>query len=298
MNIESLRVFYKTIYFSSISTAARELYISQPATSLQIKSLEKELNTKLLERSNKGVLPTQTGEIVYRYAESILELYENMISDIASCDGSKVNRLTISCCSTLGEYSLPCSIYEFKNKHQEVEIHTEHTFSYDVITQIRDRGVDVGFIEGGCGEDNIECLPVGNSEMFFVASPKLVKEKHMSKEQLLKYNILIIHRKSALRKIIEQGLYNAGISSCNLKINMESPSIESIKSSVISGQGISILPYLSIKKELYNKSLSTFQVDDVRFSYGFSMIYNNKIEKAIKTQFIKYMKLEGKDKLC
>ena len=75
---------------------------------MNIKALEKELQLTLIERSNKGVVPTEAGKIVFKYAESILALYENMVRDAKGCEGSRQKMLTISSCATLGHYSLPC----------------------------------------------------------------------------------------------------------------------------------------------------------------------------------------------
>ena len=291
-------MFYKTIYYSSISIAAKELFISQPAASLQIKALEKELKMELIERSNRGVTPTEAGKVVYKYAENILSLCENMIKDAGECNNNGKKRLTISSCATLGQYALPCSLYEFSKKFKDIEIQTEHTFTYDVIAQVKDRGFDIGFIEGSYSDENIDCIFMGNTELFFVTSPKLYDIDRIRKDKLYQYSFFMIHRKCTMRKIIEENFVKGNVSISQLKINMESPSIEEIKSFVLSGNGISILPYLSIKKELYNKSLKILKVDDISFPYSFSMIYNKKHVKPIKHEFINFMKNEGKDKLC
>jgi len=298
MNIEFLKVFYKTIYYNSISTAAKELFISQPAVSMQIKALEKELNLKLLDRSNKGVVPTEAGKVIYRYAEDILMLHENMLKDLQRFNGIVVNRLTISCCSTLGQYSLPCSLYEFKKSFPDIDIYIEHAPSSEVIVQVRDRGVDIGFIEGFYEDSGTDCIPMGNSFLHFVASPELIGRNGISKDDIYKYNIFFIHRKCSLRRIIEENLAKAGINATSLKISIESPSIESIKASVVAGQGISILPYLCIKKELYSKSLTIFEIENIKFPYSFSLIHKKKNGKLIKNEFIHYMKNIGKEKLC
>lgn len=298
MNIDILKVFYKTIYYSSISIAAKELFLSQPAVSMQIKALEKELNLTLLDRSNKGVAPTEAGKVIYRYAEDILQLHENMLKDLKQINGCMVNRLTISCCSTLGQYSLPCSLYEFKKSFPDLDIYIEHAPSADVIVQVKDRGIDIGFIEGSSSDADIECIPMGSSFLHFVASPELIGKNVIKKEDLYKYNMFFIHRKCSLRRIIEENLANSDIDRRLLKISIESPSIESIKASIIAGQGISILPYLCIKKELYSKSLTIFEVENVKFPYSYSLIYKKKNVKLIKNEFINYMKSVGKDKLC
>ncbi len=116
MNINNLRAFYKTVYYKSISSSAKELYLSQPAISQQIKTLEKDLKTTLLKRSNRGVIPTPAGELVYQYAERILNLYDNMLQDLQCCENDCVNRLTISCCPTIGQYVCPALFTNLKRK--------------------------------------------------------------------------------------------------------------------------------------------------------------------------------------
>lgn len=170
--------------------------------------------------------------------------------------------------------------------------------SSDVIAQVKDRGIDIGFIEGSYSGADIECIPMGSSYLHFVASPELIGKNVIKKDDLCNYNMFFIHRKCSLRRIIEENLATSEIDRKLLKISIESPSLESIKASVIAGQGISILPYLCIKKELYSKSLVIFEVENVKFPYSYSLIYKKKNVKHIKTEFINYMERVGKEKLC
>lgn len=275
MNIENLRAFYKTVYYKSISSAARELYLSQPAISQQIKALEKDLKATLLKRTNRGVFPTPAGELVYQYAERILNLYDNMVKDLECCQNNCINRLTISACPTIGQYALPCTLHEFKRRYKNITVHVEHNFTPEVIYNVKEGGIDIGFIEGCYVDENISCIPLGDFKMHFVASGNW-EEKSLSKNKLLRYNFFIIHRKCALRKIIEETLLAHEIDIKKLKIEMEFPSIESIKSSVAAGHGLSILPYIAIKKELYTKTLSIVEVEGIEFNYSYSLIYNKK----------------------
>jgi len=297
VNIENLRAFYKTVYYKSISSAAKELYLSQPAISQQIKALEKDLKATLLKRSNRGVIPTPAGELVYQYAERILNLCDNMIKDLECCENDCINRLTISSCPTIGQYALPCTLHEFKRRYKNVTVHVEHNFTPEVIYNIKEGGIDIGFIEGCYIDENISCIPLGEFKMHFVASGNW-EEKSLLKNKLLRYNFFIIHKKCALRKVIEETLLANGIDIKKLKIEMESPSIESIKSSVAAGHGLSILPYIAIKKELYTKTLSIVQVENIEFNYTYSIIYNKKIYKKSKFDFIDFIKNSGKNFFC
>lgn len=297
MDLDNLRVFCKTYSCQSISLAAKELFLTQPTITHKLKALEAELKLVLFERSNKGVTPTEAGHMIYTYAQNILGLYDNMIQDLASYDGKIVKRLTISSCSTFGQYALPCSLYEFKKRNSNIELQLEHAFSTEIITQVKEQGIDIGFIEGIYADEEIECLSLGKSQLLFVTSPEVITDESFQLDNLYDFNLLLMHRKSTLRKIIETTLSNKGLDLKKLKI-IESPSLESIKSALQSGQGISILPYMSIKKELFTKSLISFNFDELDMEYPFSLIHKKQIIKPCKTEFIHYIKTEGLRKLC
>lgn len=297
MDMDNLRVFCKTFNCQSISLAAKDLFLTQPTVTNKLKSLETELNLVLFERSNRGVTPTEAGHMIYNYAQNILGLYDNMIQDLSSYDGKTVKRLTIASCSTFGQYALPCTLYEFKKRYTNIVLELEHAFSTEIITQVKEKGVDIGFIEGIYSDEEIECLPLGKSQLLFVTSPQVLAYTSFRLEHLYNLNLLLMHRKSTLRKIIETTLRNKDIDFDKLNI-IDSPSLESIKSALLSGQGISILPYMSIKKELFTKSLVSFNIDDLIMEYPFSLIHKKQIVKPCKREFIDYIKIEGLKKLC
>lgn len=297
MDLSSLQAFYKTVHNGSISTAAKELYLSQPAISMQIKSLEQELNVKLLERSNKGAKPTEAGKIVYEYAQKILELYEHMEKDILSLTNTRKNISVISCPS-FGHYSLPCSLYEFKKRFKGIDFDIEFTFTNDVISRVEEGIYDIGFIEGDYSSDNVDCATLGASQMYFVANPNIVKSNVFSIEDIIKNHLFIIDKKCCLRKIIDSVLESHGMNVHDFNLEMESSSFEAIKSSVLAGEGISIMPYISIKKELYNKSLIILEVEDIVFKYHYSLIYSKKVNDPLKQNFISFIKDYGKKTFC
>lgn len=298
MNIEGLRAFYLTVYYGNISMAAKHLFLSQPAVSQQIKALERDLGESLLKRSNKGVEPTEVGKRVYEYAESLLALYDNMLSDVKSCREGVIRRLSISCCPTLGEYALPCTLVDFKERYRDVEIHIEHNVTSQVIADVKEKGVDIGFIEGSYCADPIQCRPLGTSELFFVYNPAVLHSCPQKKEDLYRYPMFIINRHNYLRELIDKTLANHCVDLHRLRIELESPSLESIKSSVISGQGIAILPYIAIKKELYTKTLATFPLEDIKFPYTYSMIFNMHNSKSVQQDFVQFIKKTGKNTFC
>ena len=84
MDIRQLRLFCRIVERHSFSLAAGDVHITQPAASLQVRSLERELKTKLLDRSSREIIPTDSGEVLYRYAKQILDLHERAGTEIAN----------------------------------------------------------------------------------------------------------------------------------------------------------------------------------------------------------------------
>ena len=297
MDIENLRVFCKTYTCKSISLGAKELYLTQPTVTGKLKALEAELNLILFERNNKGVRPTAAGEVFYVYAENIVSVYDNMRRDLDAYDGNAVKRLSISSCSIFGQYALPCSLYEYKKKVPDIEIQLEQAYSSDIILQVRDRGVDIGFIEGTYSDDVVECIVLGKTQGLFVASPTLIKSDFLLLEDLYRYSLFMSRQESTLRRTVEAAFRQEGIEIGKLQIT-ELPSVESIKSSLVSGLGISVLPYMAIKKELFTKNLTPFSVENIQVEYPYSVIYKKNTAKPCKRDFINYISDEGINYIC
>lgn len=297
MEINDLKIFCRIYDRSSISLAAKDLFLSQPSVTHKLKTLETELDLILFERNNKGVLATAAGRVVYDYARNILSLADEMLQDLTCYGHNHVNRLKLLSSATFGQYALPCSLFEYKKKAGKPEIELEYAHSSEIISQIRDCLVDVGFIEGIVIDDEIDCLQIGKSKALFVASPKLNCDPQMTHEALSQYSFMALSNRSTLRHLIDNTLLEYEVRLDKLK-RVESPSVESIKSSVISGQGIAVLPYMAVKKDLYTKNLVSFNVDSISFEYPISLIFRKTSKKISLIDFVNFIRFEGIRKLC
>lgn len=297
MEIDDLKIFCKIYERSSISLAAKELFLSQPSVTHKLKTLESELDLVLFERNNKGVSATAAGRVVYDYARNILSLVDGMMRDLSCYGHNSTNRLSLLSSATFGQYALPCSLFEYKKKVGNPEIELEFAHSSDIVNQVRDCLIDVGFIEGTVIDDEIECLPIGKSKALFVAAPILNCAPQMPKEALYPYSFMALSNRSTLRHLIDDALLGYGFELDKFK-RVESPSVESIKSSVISGQGIAVLPYMAVKKDLYTKNLVSIQVDSVSIEYSISLIYRKTARKPCLIDFVNFIRFEGIRKLC
>lgn len=298
MNINYLISFLEVLSQNNISKAASSLHMTQSALSQQLQSIEKNLNSTLMIRSNKGIELTEEGEIVKVYSETLVNIYENMLKELDSYKKSNISTLKISACSTVGQYMLPCTLHLFKKKHTNVKFNLKIEKSKRVVENILDLSCDVGFIDGDTNNEQLQCVKICSNYMVVVSSPKLkVDSQELSLTEISSFPLILPSPGTTHRGIIDAMFAIGGIKEPN--IEMELDSLEAIKASVEAGHGISIIPYSSVKKEIHLKVLQKADIIEHKPSCNISMIYQKKaLEKPEIKQFIDYIRRYGKETFC
>lgn len=298
MQIESLKFFHEVASVRSISKVAKSSLISQSALSQQIQRLEDSLGYKLLERSNKGVELTDAGIIVEKYAKNVLSSYDNMIEELnnmSNCD----NIIRINSIWTIATYALPCTLFKIKKKHQTHSYSLTSNLSDDVEHHLLNDTCDVGFIYDKPNDNSLSNYRVGVDKLVAVASQNFSIKPELYAKELLSFGLIMLNGKSRERRLINKVFNNLGYDLKNVNILFELDSIESIKSMVTNGYGISFLPYSSIKKELYTKQLKEIKILDFEINCDVYMVYKHDkyMKKSIK-EFIDYIKKIGEKSFC
>ncbi len=263
MNLYYLKSFYVTVKSNSISKAAKTLHLTQPGLSLQLQSLEKDLGVCLLTRSNKGVELTEAGQVLFDYASTILSLQENVERDISNIKEEK-KRLMVGSCKAIGEYALPCSIYVFKNDNENIDIQMDIVNTTDVVQSLESRKVNLGITSGNPNNSKLCSKKITSDRLLLVTSLPLVKDK-ITLDELAKLPLIFREDGSGTKSIISKTLETHGVKTSDLNVIYELNSMEAIKTSVISGKGISFIPEMSIKRELKDGLLKSIEIEDVDF---------------------------------
>ncbi|QSQ09115.1 HTH-type transcriptional activator CmpR [Koleobacter methoxysyntrophicus] len=288
MNLDYLKAFYLTVLTNSISKAAKELHLTQPALSMQIQALEKELDSKLLVRSNKGVELTEAGQIVFDYAKTILALNNNIQRDLKKLSGNG-SPVMIGSCSSVGEYALPCSIFLFREKYPDIKVNLEIRNTREVINRLINHSIDIGIIQGRVINQQIKLIKLAPDEIFAVVSPKLFKKDEITIEELKKLPLIIREKGSGIREIVEKSLEGSNLNEFN--IIGELNSMEAIKSSIIAGKGISFMSRLSINKELHTGVLKPVNIKGLSFKSNFYIAHlKDKTLTTNEQKFISFIK--------
>lgn len=271
MNIESLSYFYQVARSRSITKVANAQHISQSALSQQIQKFEESIGTPLLERSNKGVTLTPMGEIAMKYCENITRTYQKMLQEIQETqERDAVVRIIASYAIT--DYSLPCTLFRIKERYSYHKYELNSSDSPAIVEQVMNNFSDVGFIYGESDVQDLACEYLGNSAIVLVTHYDRDMPEQLQIEQLTEYPLIGLNEKYEIKNILKKNLQPHGFTYEDLSILFETDSIEALKSSVSRGHGLSFLPYVAVKEEIYRNKFRLIPVQDLHLAQNVSMI--------------------------
>ena len=292
MNTEALHAYYETLQMKSISKAAQKLHMSQPALSMQLQALERELGYTLLHRTNRGVTATEEGQIVFEYVQNVLELLDDMDNKLKKQAELKYSQILLGTCPTLAEYLIPCSLYSFKEKYPHTCIDQKTVASREVIESLKNHMIQIGLINGTSKNPEIVCHELFTSDIHLVMSAKrsYVDREWIQPEELYRLPFVLPTKSSRTRSLLQQELYPFGIDVNQLQTKLEFDYLESIKSLVVSGKGMAFLPYMAIKKELYTDMLKVIRIEGMDLKWRCSLIHLAKKQlHQTEKEFIRFL---------
>ncbi len=249
MELNQLRGFLAVAQAESFTKAAKKLYLTQPALSLQIKALEEELGESLFERQGKQLLLTAAGRVLLERANQILGLVEQTQQEMKAVHGLKMGRLTIGTTDSNCLYLLPTLIQFFREKFPGVELHFTNRHSAEMVGLVVEGSVDFGLVTLPALDARVEAEPLFWREDVVICGPihPLSESSSVTLEDLIEYPLLLLEKSSTSRLLLDQMLVRAGLVPRKL---MELGSIEVIKCFVELGLGVSIVPGFTVEEEL------------------------------------------------
>lgn len=293
MNFEHLKVFHTVAKKKSFSETAKILHLSQPSVSLQIRQLEESVGTKLLERTTKKVNLTQEGEILLQSAEKILNLIYQTEKEITRFSQSIHGDLIIGASVTIGEHVLPYVLGNYKKEYPNVNLIMKIDNSEQIIEKLRNEQIDLAFIQSVQSYAEFCQKPFLEDEMVVIISWNDSRIDHMklsiSTDELFSLPIILRESGSGTRQVIERQLQKHGLNPNDLNIILELENTESIKSTVESGMGISIISKVAVEKELRLKTLRQLSIQGLDLKRIFYSVYNEKKLTLPSESFLSYI---------
>lgn len=208
-SMELYKIFYVVAKCGSISHAAKELTITQPAVSQSVKLLEDALQTKLFQRTSKGVCLTQEGEVLYSYVSQGYELIELGEKKLIQMQNLELGEVRIGASDmTLQFYLLPF-LEKFHDQYPAIKVSVTNGPTPETVQNLREGRIDFGIVSAPFSNQNdIETINVREIEDIFVAGRKFLpyKNKMLDLSQLETLPLIMLEENTSSRKYMEQFL--------------------------------------------------------------------------------------------
>jgi DNA-binding transcriptional LysR family regulator len=290
--LDQLKILQAIANEGSFKKAADKLYISQPAVSLQIQNLEKQLNTPLFYREKRKARLTETGELLIKYCARILNLCEETCRAIDELHTLQSGALIIGGSQTTGTYLMPRLIGLFRHRYPQINIELQVHSTRKISWGIANGHIDLAVVGGKVPEelkDIIEISAYAEDELALILplTHSLSSRDFIQKEDLYSINFIVLNPQSTIRNVIETTLLQHGIDSSYLKIEMELNSIEAIKNAVHSGLGGAFVSVSAISKELELGMLHWAKIEGITIKRTLSILLNPNRYYTNATQMFK-----------
>jgi len=293
MNLYRLRVFSAVAQHRSITRAANELLLTQPAVSLQIKALEQELGVRLLERGGVKLRLTQAGEVLYRSAVSMLHAKdeaERAISELR--DGTK-GRLVLGAGTTGGMYVLPRIVQAYKRLWLETEI-TLHIGTTDqLLEKLLQNVLDMALAGGPIDDRRFVVEFICTDELVLIAAPShpIASRGTVTVKDLGSVPFIVPEPGSRTRQLVERKLREAGVP---LRIAMQLPGTEAVKKAVEAGLGVGMVSSFAVGPEALAGTLRLLPVKNFRLTRPMMLVHRSqKYFSPVGQRFREFAKSYG-----
>lgn len=242
-----MRIFVSVFQKNSITKAAQELHLAQPSVSPAVRELEDYYGIRLFDRIGRHIAPTECGKEFYRYAVHIVSLFNEMEKKMRNWD--TFGTLRIGASITIGTHILPVLIHRYQDQFPDLMIEAKVSKSASVEDEIIHNGIDLGLIETQPSHPDLRAVPFMTDSMCAITAPDhpLASVKSISLAELSRFPFLMREKGSAGRKLLDAAF---SLQQITVSPRWESTNTQALVKAVAEGLGVSVLPYLIVKKDI------------------------------------------------
>lgn len=294
MNLKQLESFSYIIETNSFSEAAKKLFLTQPTISSHISLLEKELNTQLLIRTTKDVIPTDAGKKLYTYAKQMLQIQNTILEEFHVKSEDEKNVITLGASSIPEQYILPEILPKYLKKNKN-EFKIGRGDSFEIINQVVNKEIEIGLVGTQIETSNCIFEPFYKDKLVVITPVNQkylqMKEEGFHIKDLLKEPIIMREEGSGTRKEIKKFLNHMKINDGSLNIIATLNSTEAIKRSVANNMGISIISNLAVQDYIKDKRVLAFDLAEENIYRNLYIVRNKEMYMSKSSlKFIKFMR--------
>ena len=283
--LQQLRILKAIATKKNFTKAASSLYISQPSLSKQIKILEENLDTILINRERNNISLTENGKVFLQYSERILILCEESCRALIDLKKGDRGTLKVGASQTIGTYLLPRILTLFAQNYPQIDLQVQVDSTKIIATNIQNQQLDVAIIGGEMSktlQKKLTIHPFVYDELNLIISnshPFAVK-KVIKKEDLYCLDFITLNSTSTVKQFIDKLLIQNKIQTNELRTILQLNSIEGIKTAVSLGLGAAFVSSSSIEKEIKLKQIKILKIENLSISHQLSIISNSECYKS------------------
>ena len=267
----SLQVFQTVATERSFSRAAEKLYRTQPAVSLAVQRLEAELGERLIDRAGKDLLLTDAGQIVFDYARRFDNLKSELDNALAELRDNSAGRLTVGANESTTLYLLP-HIAAYRKAYPRVHVEVRRSLSSRLPGQLVDGDLELGVVSYDPQDPRVTSTVIYTDHLAFVVSPrhrlanrKAVSIRDLGMETFIAHNVVSPYRNLVLRAFQQHKV--------QLNMDVEMPTVETIRKLVQANEGVAFLPRMTVEQEIERRTLCEVPVKELKLARKIRLIY-------------------------
>lgn len=271
MELHPLKVFLAVASEKSFSRAAEKMLRTQPAISLAVQRLETELGEKLIDRSAKELLLTDSGRIVLEYARRFENLERELETSLRELRDNSAGRLTIGANESTSLYLLK-HIQNYRRIYPKVKVQVRRSLSSRIPSELVDGDLELGMLSFDPGDDRLIATVIYTDHLAFVVSPKhrfaareSVPISELGMETFIAHNVSSPYRDAVLREFQRNKV--------PLNMDVEMPTIEMIRRMVQRNEGVAFLPRMCVEQEIEQGILCEVPVAELAVERKIRLVY-------------------------
>jgi DNA-binding transcriptional LysR family regulator len=274
MDTRQLAAFCAVVERKSFSQAAERLGVTQPAVSLQIRALEKRLGAQLLDRSGRRVEPTEAGLRLYRGAQRLLALEEQLVDEVADEAGAEIaGELRLGASTGPAAIVVPLLLCEFQRANPRVKIALSVHDTQSVVDLVAERELELGIVGAARRHRAVRFEPFFEDEVILACPPgHHFADRTVTLDELRSEQLIVMQEGAGVRQIVEDELRAAGTRLRDLDVRLELGLQESVRSAVQAGFGIAFISRSAVESELAAGTLVAARVEGIHVIREISLV--------------------------
>jgi len=273
MDTRQLSAFCAVVERRSFSQAAERLGVTQPAVSLQVRALEKRLGTQLLDRSGRRVEPTEAGWRLYRGAQRMLALEDQIVAGVAaSAEGELTGDLVLGASTGPAAIAVPVALCEFQHENPDVRVFLTVSDTHSIVERVAARELELGIVGASRRHRGVRFEPFFSDQVILACPPgHRFADRTVTLDELRGESLILMQEGAGVRQIVEDGLRRQGVRLRELDVRLELGLQESVRRAVEAGYGVTFISRTAVESDLAAGTLAEARVQGLEATREISL---------------------------